>query len=80
MFAEAEAPNSHRLSPLGELFCRTDTLELAHDELGNLLRAFVSDGSDGSDGQDATTIDYLVDGFGRRIVKRVGGQFSRAWL
>src|SRR5690606_32706137 len=44
---------------------------------GNLLRAFVSDGSDGS---DATTIDYVVDGFGRRIAKRVGGQFSRAWL
>src|SRR5690606_33734071 len=64
----------------GDLLRRTDgmsALELSYDELGNLLRAF---GSDGSDGQDATTIDYLVDGFGRRIAKRVGGQFSRAWL
>lgn len=61
----------------GDLVRRTDgpsTLELTYDELGNLTKAIASDGS------KASTVEYVVDGFGRRVAERVNGAFSKSWL
>jgi RHS repeat-associated protein len=52
----------------------TNALELSYDELGNLLHATASDGVTTRD------IEYVVDGLGRRVAKRVNGSFSRSWL
>jgi RHS repeat-associated protein len=64
-------------TPTGDLLRKSDdrsALELGYDELGNLLKASLSD--------DASTfvIEYLVDGLGRRVARRVNGEFDRAWL
>ncbi|NUP09845.1 MAG: hypothetical protein HOW73_27680 [Polyangiaceae bacterium] len=45
--------------------------EFAYDALGNLRTAWTSDGR---------RIDYLVDGRGRRVEKRVNGVVERRWL
>jgi RHS repeat-associated protein len=52
----------------------TDALELGYDELGNLLDATLT----GAEG--ANHLEYVVDGLGRRVAKRVNGSFSKAWL
>jgi RHS repeat-associated protein len=70
-------PDAFEQSANGDLVRRTsDTraLELTYDALGNLLTASVADEL------GARNVDYFVDGFGRRVAKRVGGSFSRAWL
>ena len=64
-------------SPDGELFRRSDgelAVELTYDELGNLMTAILSDD------QDSITLDYVVDGLGRRVARRRNGSFSRAWF
>ncbi|HVQ00198.1 MAG TPA: RHS repeat-associated core domain-containing protein [Candidatus Thermoplasmatota archaeon] len=53
----------------GELQTKTDTItnkttSYQYDLLGNLLRVMLP---------DSTTIDYIVDGFNRRIGKRING-------
>jgi RHS repeat-associated protein len=61
----------------GDLLRKTDgssTLELTYDELGNLTKAIASDGN------TTSTLEYVVDGFGRRVAERLNGQFSKAWL
>src|SRR5690606_4202979 len=45
--------------------------ELEDDELGNLLRVTLN---------GSTTIDYVIDGLGRRIGKRVDGVLTHRWL
>ncbi|HVW25527.1 MAG TPA: RHS repeat-associated core domain-containing protein [Polyangiaceae bacterium] len=62
---------------LGDLVRRTDgasTLELTYDELGNLTKAITSDGN------TTSTIEYVIDGFGRRVGERANGAFSKSWL
>ncbi len=61
----------------GELLRRSrgnEALELSYDGLGNLLTAVASDA------KTAKTVDYTMDGFGRRVGKQIGGKFARAWL
>ncbi len=61
----------------GDLLRRTngaEALELTYDGLGNLLTAVASDA------KTAKTVDYTIDGLGRRVGKQVGGKFARAWL
>jgi RHS repeat-associated protein len=61
----------------GDLQRKTDgtsSLELAYDELGNLLSATISDET------ASTELEYVVDGLGRRIAKRVDGTFTKSWL
>jgi RHS repeat-associated protein len=61
----------------GDLLSRVDgadTLTLTYDELGNLLKAVNIEGS------VKTTIEYVVDGLGRRVARRINGNFDRAWL
>ncbi|HKO48583.1 MAG TPA: RHS repeat-associated core domain-containing protein [Polyangiaceae bacterium] len=52
----------------------THSLELTYDELGNLVTTNVVTG------KKATTIDYVVDGTGRRIARKINGKFDRALL
>ena len=68
---------SYNFSPHGDLLSRTDgtkTLALTYDELGNLMTASLSDGA------ATRKIDYVVDGFGRRVARKIDGAFDRAWL
>lgn len=61
----------------GDLLRRTqgsDALELTYDGLGNLLTAVTATA------KATNTIDYTIDGLGRRVGKQVGGKFARAWL
>ncbi|HKY34616.1 MAG TPA: RHS repeat-associated core domain-containing protein [Polyangiaceae bacterium] len=61
----------------GDLLRRSQgssALELTYDGFGNLLTAVSSNAS------TTKTIDYTIDGFGRRVGKQVGGRFVRAWL
>ena len=61
----------------GDLLTRVDdanTLTLTYDELGNLLKAV------GVEGATKTTVEYVVDGLGRRVARRLNGNFDRAWL
>jgi RHS repeat-associated protein len=61
----------------GDLLTRVDganTLTLTYDELGNLLKAV------GLEGSQKTTVEYVVDGLGRRVARRLNGNFDRAWL
>ncbi len=53
---------------------RSNALELTYDGLGNLLTAVTATA------KATKTIDYTIDGFGRRVGKQVGGTFVRAWL
>lgn len=53
----------------------TGSLSLTYDEIGNLMKAAVTN-SNGS----TKTISYVVDGFGRRVARQVNGNFDRAWL
>jgi RHS repeat-associated protein len=64
-------------TPHGDLLVRSDgdkTLLLTYDELGNLASATVSLPT------KTDTIDYVVDGLGRRVARKVNGAFDRAWL
>ncbi len=64
-------------SAQGDLFRRTDgakAIELTYDELGGLLRADLSDSA------TSTTIEYVIDGFGRRIGRKVDGTLQKLWL
>jgi RHS repeat-associated protein len=61
----------------GDLKTRTDGakgLALTYDELGNLTKAAVNDGT------TTKNVEYIVDGLGRRVARRVGGTFDKAWL
>ena len=61
----------------GDVIRKTDgtsSVELTYDELGNLATANVSDG------RTTTKLEYVVDGTGRRIARRVNGKFDRAFL
>ena len=61
----------------GDLLRKTDganSLELTYDELGNLMKASVATGSKN------TVVDYVVDGMGRRIARRLNNTFDRAFL
>jgi RHS repeat-associated protein len=67
----------YQQTPEGDLQRRTDGsvfLELAYDELGNLTHAKYGNGTTNH------TIDYVIDGFGRRIARKLNGSFDRAWL
>ena len=61
----------------GDLLRRTNgdqALELTYDGLGNLLNAVATDA------KATKTVDYTIDGIGRRVGKQLGGKFARAWL
>ncbi|MEO7038064.1 MAG: RHS repeat-associated core domain-containing protein [Polyangiaceae bacterium] len=61
----------------GDLLRKTDganSLELTYDELGNLMKASVATGAKN------TVVDYVIDGMGRRIARRVNNTFDRAFL
>jgi RHS repeat-associated protein len=47
------------------------TTQYSYDELGNLTRVVLPDG---------TTIDYLIDALNRRIGKKVNGTLVKGWL
>lgn len=49
----------------------TETTQYDYDSLGNLRHVTLVDG---------TVIDYLIDGRGRRVGKRVNGGLVRGWL
>jgi RHS repeat-associated protein len=73
----AYGTQQYSFTPHGDLLSRTDgtkTLGLTYDELGNLMSVSLVDGS------TTHKIDYVVDGFGRRVARRVDGVFDRAWL
>jgi RHS repeat-associated protein len=58
----------------GELLTKTEagqTTAYTHDVLGNLLRVALPDGR---------VVEYVVDGRGRRVGKKVNGAVTRAWL
>jgi RHS repeat-associated protein len=60
----------------GELATKTDTstsevTSYGYDAMGNLLSVELPDGD---------VIDYLVDGMGRRVAKKVNGVLGKAWL
>jgi RHS repeat-associated protein len=60
----------------GERLTKTDTATsqtttYTYDALGNLMQAVLPGGP---------TIDYVVDGFNRRIGKKVGGSLVKGWL
>jgi RHS repeat-associated protein len=61
----------------GDLKTRIDAegkqLTLTYDALGNLLKVV------GTDGSTTTTVEYVVDGLGRRVARRINGTFDRAW-
>ncbi|HMA96021.1 MAG TPA: RHS repeat-associated core domain-containing protein, partial [Polyangiaceae bacterium] len=65
------------MTPHGDLLRKTGeagAFELSYDELGNLLNVTAS-------ADKATqSIAYVVDGFGRRVARKVNGQFDKAWL
>ncbi|WP_156338697.1 RHS repeat-associated core domain-containing protein [Chondromyces crocatus] len=48
-----------------------DTTNYSYDDLGNLRQVMLPGG---------TLIDYVVDGLGRRVGKRIGGALSQGWL
>jgi RHS repeat-associated protein len=65
-------------SPVGNLETRTDgskTVALTYDDLGNLTKVVLSE-----DDTIVKTIDYVIDGLGRRVARRVNGTFDRKWL
>jgi RHS repeat-associated protein len=49
-------------------------LELSYDDLGNLKNATLSNKD------ESYSVDYVMDGLGRRVARRVNGEFDRAWL
>ena len=69
---------TYEASPTGNLASSSDgtkTLSLTYDELGNLTNAIAKQG-------DTTlkTIDYVIDGFGRRVGRKANGTFDKKWL
>lgn len=69
--------SSFEMSPHGDLLQKTGGsagIKLSYDELGNLLEATVSSGT------ASRTVGYVVDGFGRRVARKVDGQFDKSWL
>jgi RHS repeat-associated protein len=63
-------------TPNGELASKMDTAtnettQYTYDALGNLRSVVLPDG---------TLIEYLVDGYGRRIGKKVNGTLVKQWL
>ncbi|MFN8441614.1 MAG: RHS repeat-associated core domain-containing protein [Caldilineaceae bacterium] len=65
---------SYTYSANGELESKTvsgQTTTYSYDELGNLIKVVLPDG---------TLIDYLVDGFNRRIGKKVNGVLTQGFL
>lgn len=52
----------------------TKSISLTYDELGNLTKTVASDGT------TTRTIDYVIDGLGRRVARKVNGSFDRSWL
>jgi RHS repeat-associated protein len=68
---------TYEATPHGDLLRETypaGALELTYDELGNLQNATLSNDN------DSYSVDYVMDGFGRRVARRVNGDFDRAWL
>lgn len=68
------AGNTYTYTAAGELISKTnggDTTEYLFDELSNLITVDLPDG---------TAIEYLVDGAGRRIGKRVDGNLTQGFL
>ena len=49
----------------------SDTTQYTYDVLGNLVRVGLASGD---------TIEYVVDGLGRRVGRRVDGVWTRRWL
>jgi RHS repeat-associated protein len=48
--------------------------EYSYDELGNLLKVVTKDGA------TQHTVEYVVDGLGRRVARRIDGAFDRKWI
>jgi RHS repeat-associated protein len=68
---------TYKPTATGNLESRTDgtkTVGLTYDELGNLTSASLKDIA------ATTTIDYVIDGFGRRVGRKVNGTFDKKWL
>jgi len=66
--------NNYTYTANGELLSKTTTegtTYYTYDELGNLLSVVLPDGK---------TIEYIVDGLGRRIGKRVNGQIVQKFI
>lgn len=70
---------TYKHSRAGNLETRTDgtkTLGLTYDELGNLTQAVQTEGAT----TVLKTIDYVIDGLGRRVGRKVNGVFDKKWL
>jgi RHS repeat-associated protein len=52
----------------------TKSQDYTYDELGNLLKVVVKDGT------TQHTVEYIVDGLGRRVARRIDGNFDKKWL
>ncbi|HEY5962214.1 MAG TPA: RHS repeat-associated core domain-containing protein [Polyangiaceae bacterium] len=52
----------------------TKSQEYTYDELGNLMKVVVKDGS------TQHVVEYIVDGLGRRVARRIDGNFDKKWL
>jgi len=68
--------NAYTYNANGQLTSKTvgsDVTTYSYDNLGNLLNVTKT-------GTGAFNIDYVVDGLGRRIAKKVGGVMTRAWI
>jgi RHS repeat-associated protein len=64
-------------SPTGNLEVKTEgtqSLNLTYDPLGNLTNAVLKNGT------TTRKIDYVIDGMGRRVARKVGGAFDKSWL
>ncbi|HKO53850.1 MAG TPA: RHS repeat-associated core domain-containing protein [Polyangiaceae bacterium] len=73
----AHGSETFQQTATGDVLQKTDgtrSLELTYDELGNLATANVANG------KKSTTIDYVVDGTGRQIARKLNGRFDRALL
>ena len=78
-----EAGRSYTYTEAGEL-ARVDDGSLAsayaYDALGNLRASCIDSTDPEDDCENGTAIEYLIDGFGRRVGKKVGGTLQQGFL
>ncbi|HEY5959590.1 MAG TPA: RHS repeat-associated core domain-containing protein [Polyangiaceae bacterium] len=73
----ASGTQTYELDGHGDMRSRADgvkRMELTYDELGNLMKVVLADGS------TQRIIEYVVDGLGRRVARRINGNFDKKWL
>lgn len=68
-------PNQYEFGRNGSLTAKSDLLRrktlYSHDSLGNLKRVTLPNGK---------VVEYLVDGFGRRVAKKINGKFVAGYI